>query len=245
MPAARRRAICRDAAERPRVCQERRFPDLEFRHRLPRADVARRHVPRAGGQHRRRAHRQGEFRAPRLARSIWITVSTRIKNWMQALAPILPTAPCPAGERRFRIVADGFHFTNEIRSTRTRSTVRRRNDRRAHHAAQDRWGWGGEGREVFGPHRSAAARARRHRVRHGGQPRGTLVYSDKLFVLTPNGDMRVLLDEGTREGRRTGAGVLQQHRDRRGAVCHRARSRRGWRASRSAARISKRYTSGR
>jgi hypothetical protein len=25
---------------------------------------------------------------------------------------------------------------------------------------------------------------------------GTLVYSDKLFVLTPSGDMRVLLDEG-------------------------------------------------
>ena len=25
---------------------------------------------------------------------------------------------------------------------------------------------------------------------------GTLVYSDKLFVLTPKGDLRVLLDEG-------------------------------------------------
>ncbi|MEO7273959.1 MAG: SMP-30/gluconolactonase/LRE family protein, partial [Vicinamibacterales bacterium] len=28
---------------------------------------------------------------------------------------------------------------------------------------------------------------------------GTLVYSDKLFVLTPQGDMRVLLDEGDPE----------------------------------------------
>ena len=44
----------------------------------------------------------------------------------------------------------------------------------------------------------------------------------QLFVLTPNGDMRVLLDEGTRE-----VAALEQaffeHRDRRGAVCHQAR----------------------
>src|SRR6187200_1341462 len=47
---------------------------------------------------------------------IWITVSTRIKNWMHALRTDLPygyVARYEAG--KFRIAADGFHFTNEIR----------------------------------------------------------------------------------------------------------------------------------
>ena len=47
---------------------------------------------------------------------VWITVSTRIKNWMHALRTDLPdgyVARYEAG--KFRIVADGFHFTNEIR----------------------------------------------------------------------------------------------------------------------------------
>ena len=53
------------------------------------------------------------------------------------------------------------------------------------------------GREVFGP--SRWARARGPTASHStpsaicGAP---LVYSDKLFVLTPEGDLRVLLDEG-------------------------------------------------
>ena len=59
----------RHAAQRPRVRAQRRLPDLEFRHRLPRADVARRRVARARRQHRRRADRQGELRAARFAGS--------------------------------------------------------------------------------------------------------------------------------------------------------------------------------
>src|SRR5437588_8065294 len=47
---------------------------------------------------------------------IWITVSTRIKNWMHALKSDLPDGYIARYiDGTFRIVATGFHFTNEIR----------------------------------------------------------------------------------------------------------------------------------
>ena len=47
---------------------------------------------------------------------IWITVSTRAKNWMHALRTDLADGYLVRYEDgKFRIVADGFHFTNEIR----------------------------------------------------------------------------------------------------------------------------------
>ena len=99
---------------------------------------------------------------------------------------------------KFRIVTDGFRFTNEIRfdareewmyvvETTGGCVTRLRMD--------------GDGnpveREIFGP----------SSLGKGAWPDGiafdshgnlwsTLVYSDKLFVLTPHGDQRVLLDEG-------------------------------------------------
>jgi len=47
---------------------------------------------------------------------VWITASTRLKNWMHALRPDLADGYLARYEDgAFRIVADGFHFTNEIR----------------------------------------------------------------------------------------------------------------------------------
>src|SRR5580692_3617064 len=47
---------------------------------------------------------------------VWITVSTKIKNWMHALRTDLPDGYVARYiDGKFRIVADGFHFTNEIR----------------------------------------------------------------------------------------------------------------------------------
>ena len=130
---------------------------------------------------------------------IWITVSTRIKNWMQALRTDLADGYLARLENgRFRIVADGFHFTNEIRfdaneeylyvvETTGGCITRLRID-----AAGEV-----KGREVFGPS-SLGRGAWPDGIAFdaAGNLWGTLVYSDKLFVLTPNGDMRVLLDEG-------------------------------------------------
>ncbi len=130
---------------------------------------------------------------------IWITVSTRIKNWMHALRTDLPDGYIARYvDGKFCIVADGFHFTNEIRMDAKEeymyvvettggciSRLRVRED-----------GTLGE-REVFGP-RSLGKGAWPDGIAFDsiGNLWGTCVYSDKLFVLTPQGDLRVLLDEG-------------------------------------------------
>jgi gluconolactonase len=130
---------------------------------------------------------------------IWVTVSTKIKNWMHALRTDLADGYLARYEDgAFRIVADGFHFTNEIRfdareeflyvvETTGGCITRLRIDERGE--AKDR--------EIFGP-RSLGKGAWPDGIAFDscGNLWGTLVYSDKMFVLTPQGDLRVLLDEG-------------------------------------------------
>jgi sugar lactone lactonase YvrE len=130
---------------------------------------------------------------------IWVTISTRIKNWMHALRTDLVDGYIARYEGgTFRIVADGFHFTNEIRfdakeqflyvvETTGGCVSRLRMDAKGE--LRDR--------EVFGP-RSLGKGAWPDGIAFDsfGNLWGTLVYSDKLFVLTPDGDLRVLLDEG-------------------------------------------------
>ena len=130
---------------------------------------------------------------------IWITVTTRIKNWMHALRTDLPDGYVARYiDGKFRIVADGFRFTNEIRFD-----------------AKEEWMYvvettGGcisrlrvdaagklSDREVFGPTRlGKGAWPDGIAFDSFGNLWGTMVYSDKLFVLTPEGDLEVLLDEG-------------------------------------------------
>jgi gluconolactonase len=130
---------------------------------------------------------------------IWITVSTRIKNWMHALRVDLADGYLARYEDgAFRIVADGFRFTNEIRfdaneeflyvvETTGGCITRLRIDDQGNAVE----------REVFGP-RSLGKGAWPDGIAFdsAGNLWGTLVYSDRLFVLTPKGDLRVLLDEG-------------------------------------------------
>ncbi len=144
---------------------------------------------------------------------IWITVSTRIKNWMHALRTDLADGYLARYEDgTFRIVADGFHFTNEIRfdakeeflyvvETTGGCITRLRIDEHGR-----REGAGGIWSEPSRQRRLAG----RDRVRRYGNLWGTLVYSDKLFVLTPQGDLRILLDEGDPPRSRARAGLLPQ-----------------------------------
>jgi sugar lactone lactonase YvrE len=130
---------------------------------------------------------------------IWITVSTRVKNWMHALRTDLPDGYLARYEGgNFRIVADGFRFTNEIRfdakeeflyvvETAGGCITRLRIDERGDPVE----------REIFGPSRlGKGAWPDGIAFDSYGNLWGTLVYSDKLFVLTPQGDLRILLDEG-------------------------------------------------
>jgi gluconolactonase len=130
---------------------------------------------------------------------IWITVSTRIKNWMHALRRDLSDGYIARYiDGKFRIVADGFHFTNEIRMDAREEFM---------YVVETTGGCisrlrvGEEGslsqREVFGP-TSLGKGAWPDGIAFDsvGNLWGTMVYSDKLFVLTPQGDFRLLLDEG-------------------------------------------------
>ena len=131
---------------------------------------------------------------------IWLTVSTRVNPWTRAAATrVRDGYVAVVDERGLRVVADGFHFTNEVRldaaeqwlyvvETTGPHVTRLRLDERADGVRL-------VDREVFGPSHL------------GGYPDGiafdahgnlwcTLVMVDKLVALTPQGDLRVLLDDG-------------------------------------------------
>ncbi len=130
---------------------------------------------------------------------IWITISTRIKNWMHALRPDLPDGYIARYEGgTFRVVAEGFHFTNEIRMDAREEYM---------YAAETTGGCisrlrvnqdGSLGqREIFGPSSlGKGAWPDGIAFDSGGNLWGTMVYSDKLFFLSPKGELKVLLDEG-------------------------------------------------
>lgn len=130
---------------------------------------------------------------------IWLTVSTRIKNWMEAIRPGLDDGFIAlADERGLRIVADGLHFTNEVRLDAKEEYL---------YAVETcgrritRFRVGEDGslsrREIFGPSDFGPA----------GFPDGcafdsygnlwvTLVMAEKLIALTPDGEMLTLYDDG-------------------------------------------------
>ncbi|MDQ1469195.1 MAG: hypothetical protein QOJ99_675 [Bryobacterales bacterium] len=130
---------------------------------------------------------------------LWVTISTRIKNWMHALRTDLKDGYIAVYENGvFRVVADGFGFTNEVRfdakeewlyvvETTGGCITRLRINENG----------GVAEREIFGPSNlGKGAWPDGIAFDTAGNLWGTTVYSDKLFVLTPEGDLRVLLDEG-------------------------------------------------
>jgi len=130
---------------------------------------------------------------------IWITVSTRIKNWMHALRTDLPDGYIARYiDGKFHIVADGFRFTNEIRMD-AREEFMYVVETTGGCVSRLRVGKNGtlSDREVFGPS-SLGKGAWPDGIAFDtlGNLWGTMVYSDKLFVLTNEGDFCLLLDEG-------------------------------------------------
>lgn len=139
---------------------------------------------------------------------IWLTVSTTIPNWMDAVSPNLSDGFIAlADENGLRIVADGFSFTNEIRfdaneewlyvvETTGMRITRLRVE--ADGSLVDR--------ETFGPDN------------HGsfidgiafdsfGNLWGTHIFTDRIFAITPKGDLRILLDDDN--GSDTGKALMK------------------------------------
>lgn len=131
---------------------------------------------------------------------VWITVSTKVNPWTTAASSRVRDgfiAVLDGGV--LRVVADGFYFTNEIRFD-AREEWLYIVETTGPHITRMRVQEGAGGvtlsdREVFGPQHL------------GGFPDGiafdsfgnlwcTLVMVDQLIALTPQGDKRLLLDDG-------------------------------------------------
>lgn len=127
---------------------------------------------------------------------IWLTISTRIVNWMAAVSPkIADGYVAVLDDKGARIVADGFRFTNEIRfdaneewlyvvETTGRCITRLRIDDRGEVVA----------REIFGP-ADTGGFIDGIAFDEYGNLWGTHVMSDRIFAITPQGDFRVILDD--------------------------------------------------
>lgn len=127
---------------------------------------------------------------------IWLTVSTTIPNWMEAISPnICDGFIAVIDEKGIRIVADGFCFTNEIRfdakeewlyvaeTTAMKITrLRVAEDGSLSH------------RETFGPE-SHGAFIDGIAFDSFGNLWGTHVMIDHIFAITPEGELRILLDD--------------------------------------------------
>jgi len=133
---------------------------------------------------------------------LWITVTTKVKNWIDALRPDLADGYIARyDDRGLHIAEEGFHFTNEVRFDK---------DERFLYVVETTGGCvsrleidaDGElhNREIFGPsHMGDGAYPDGIAFDSFGNLWGTMVYSDKLFVITPDGEFIVLLDEGDHE----------------------------------------------
>ena len=127
----------------------------------------------------------------------WITVSTRRANWIDAVHPQVADGYIAVDDGRgWRIAADGFAFTNEARFD-----------------ADESWLYVAETcgpcitRLRVGPDATLTERQTYGPARHDafidgitfdafGNLWGTHVHRDRLWALTPEGELRVLLDAG-------------------------------------------------
>ena len=133
---------------------------------------------------------------------LWITVTTKVKNWIDALVPDLDDGYIARyDDRGIHIVAEGLHFTNEVRFDKKEQhlyVVETTGGRILRFKVDEQ----GElsNREVYGPS-SLGRGAYPDGIAFDsyGNLWGTTVYSDTLFVITPEGEQIVLLDEGDPE----------------------------------------------
>jgi len=130
---------------------------------------------------------------------LWITITTMKRNWLDALRPDLDDGYIARyDERGIHIVADGLHFTNEVRFDKNEEylyVVETTGGRVLRYRADKNGDL--HNKEVYGPsHMGAGAYPDGIAFDSYGNLWGTCVYSDKVFVITPDGEHKIMLDEG-------------------------------------------------
>ncbi|WP_245902505.1 SMP-30/gluconolactonase/LRE family protein [Pararhodobacter marinus] len=127
---------------------------------------------------------------------IWLTISTRITNWMAAISPKIRDGYVAVLDNDgARIVADGFMFTNEIRFDAAEEWLYVV-ETSARRITRLKIGAGAtvEARETFGPEDTGGFIDGIAFDAYGNLW-GTHVMSDRVFALTPEGEFRVILDD--------------------------------------------------
>jgi len=127
---------------------------------------------------------------------LWLTVSTRIPDLIKSMTPSVRDGYIAmADDKGLRIVADGLHFTNEIRFDDKEEWL---------YAVETcgmkvtRFRVQADGslttRETYGPENHGA-------MIDGiafdsfGNLWGTHIFTDRIFAITPQGDLRIILDD--------------------------------------------------
>ena len=129
---------------------------------------------------------------------VWVTVSTLVNPWDQAIRSNLADGYILLlDERSLRIVADGFAFTNEIKfdaneewlyvaesAAKRVSRLRVQADGRL------------TDREIYGPSNLGDGLIDGITFDSYGNLWGTMIFADRLVAITPEGDLLELLNDG-------------------------------------------------
>lgn len=129
---------------------------------------------------------------------IWVTVSTMVNPWSDAITPHLADGYIVLiDDKGARIVADGFRFTNEIRLDAAEEwlyvaeTTGKRVSRlrvQPNGSLTDR--------EVYGPSSLGTGVIDGITFDTYGNLWATMIFADRLVAITPEGDLLELLDDG-------------------------------------------------
>lgn len=132
---------------------------------------------------------------------LWITISTRVNPWPEAIRNDLADGYVALIDQNgIRIVADGFHFANEIRFDAKEEwlyvaeTCARRVTRlrvMPDGSLRDR--------EVYGPGSLGSGLIDGIAFDAYGNLWATMIFADRLIAITPDGEMLTLFEDGDRE----------------------------------------------
>lgn len=136
---------------------------------------------------------------------VWITVTTMKKNWIDALVPTLADGYIARYDHRgIHIVADGLHFTNEVRFDADEKflycveTTGLKGGRIVRYLCDDNGDL--HNKEVYGPNEwGQGAYPDGIAFDAYGNLWGTMVYSNKLWIITPDGEGKIIMDCSIKE----------------------------------------------
>lgn len=131
---------------------------------------------------------------------IWITVSTRINPWSDAICSNIADGYIVLlDEKGPRIVADNIHFTNEVRLDADEEWLYIA-ETSAKRVSRMRVQSNGSltDREIFGPSNLGRGLVDGIAFDAFGNLWVTMVFADRLIAITPKGDVLELLDDGDR-----------------------------------------------